>query len=214
LGPWRRTRICAEASDEGIAFADIDGDGLLDLVATTGNAKGVAWWRNPGDGSSDWRRHDVGTLPEAVYPDRVVAADLDGDGRPDIVVTEENGKSEGAKAYWWRNPATPSVEHWERRQITSRGSLNSLSIADMDGDGDLDVVLGEHRGLLRISIWNNLGGGRFVEQMIGEGGESHLGARAIDLDGDGDLDVVSIAWDAPGAIHVWRNDAVVRPAAD
>jgi hypothetical protein len=80
----------------------------------------------------------------------------------------------------------------------------------MDGDGDLDLVLGEHRGALRISIWNNLGGGRFVEQMIEEGTESHLGARAVDLDGDGDLDVVSIAWDAPGAIHVWRNDAVVK----
>jgi hypothetical protein len=37
-----RTRICPEASDERIAFADIDGDSLLDLAATAGNAKGVA----------------------------------------------------------------------------------------------------------------------------------------------------------------------------
>ena len=63
------------------------------------------------------------------------------------------------------------------------------------------------RGALRLSIWNNLGGGRFIEQMIGEGRESHLGARVFDLDGDGYLDVVSIAWDVPDAIHVWRNDA-------
>ncbi|SIT57931.1 hypothetical protein BQ8794_50033 [Mesorhizobium prunaredense] len=37
------TRICPEASDEGIAFAYIDGDILLDLAATTGNAKEIAW---------------------------------------------------------------------------------------------------------------------------------------------------------------------------
>src|SRR5690606_20738225 len=96
---------------------------------------------------------------------------------------------------------------WKRHEITSRGSLNSLSVADLNGDGRPDLVMGEHRGALRLSIWNNLGGGRFIEQMIDEGRESHLGARVFDLDGDGYLDVVSIAWDAPDAIHVWRNDA-------
>ncbi|TIM71221.1 MAG: VCBS repeat-containing protein, partial [Mesorhizobium sp.] len=67
--PWPRTRICAEASDEGIAFADIDGDGLLDLAAITGHAKGIAWWRNPGDGSADWQRRDVANVPDMVYLD-------------------------------------------------------------------------------------------------------------------------------------------------
>lgn len=205
--PWPRTRICAEASDEGIAFTDLDGDGLIDLVASTGEAKEVAWWRNPGDGSRDWQRRDIAKVPEMDYPDRVAAADLDGDGYPDIVVAEENGAADGARASWWRGPATGSF-NWERHEITSRGSLNSLSVADMDGDGRLDLVMAEHRGALRMSLWRNVGGGNFIEQLIGEGFESHLGARAVDLDGDGDLDVVSIAWDAPGAIHAWRNDAV------
>ncbi|PAQ11035.1 hypothetical protein CIT26_07075 [Mesorhizobium temperatum] len=49
---------------------------------------------------------------------------------------------------------------------------------------------------LRVSIWRNLDG-RFVEQLVGEGLESHLGARAVDLDGDGDREFVSIGWDAP-----------------
>ncbi|CAH2394641.1 conserved hypothetical protein [Mesorhizobium ventifaucium] len=209
--PWPRTRICAEASDEGIAFADIDGDGLLDLVATTGDAKTAAWWRNPGDGSPDWELRHVGKVPEMVYPDRVAAADLDGDGRADIVVTEENGKADSAKAYWWHNPGDSSSD-WEQHEITSRGSLNSLSISDMTGDGRPDLIMGEHRGALRLSSWHNLGGGRFIEQLVGEGMESHLGARTVDLDGDRDLDIVSIAWDAFEAIHVWRNDAVGKDA--
>lgn len=71
------TRICPEAPDEGIAFAYIDGDILLDLAAT--------------DGSADWQRRDVANVPNMVYPDRVAVADLDGDGRTDIIVSEENG---------------------------------------------------------------------------------------------------------------------------
>lgn len=209
-GPWPRTRICAEASDEGIAFADIDGDGLLDLVATTGNAKGIAWWRNPGDGSADWQRRDVANVPSMVYPDRVAVADLDGDGRPDIVVSEENGQTDHAKAYWWRNPGDIRL-NWEQQEITSRGSLNSLSVADMNDDGRPDLVMGEHRGALRVSLWRNLGGGRFIEQLVGEDVESHLGARTVDLDGDGDREIVSIGWDAPQAIHVLRNDDTVPP---
>ena len=139
-----------------------------------------------------------------VFPDRVGAADFDGDGRPDVVVTEENGEADGAHAYWWSNPGEGEAE-WARHEITARGSLNSLSVNDMDGDGRPDLVMGEHRGDLRLSIWHNLGGGRFVEQLVGDGVESHLGAATVDLDGDGRLDIVSIAWDSPEKIRVFRN---------
>ncbi|WP_287182686.1 VCBS repeat-containing protein [Mesorhizobium sp.] len=144
-----------------------------------------------GDGSADWRRRDVANVPNMVYPDRVSVADLDADGRTDIVVSEENGQADHAKACWWRNPGDLRP-NWEQQEITSRGSLNSLSVADMNDDGRPDLVMGEHRGALRLSLWRNLGGGRFIEQLVDEGVESHLGARTVDLDGDGDREIVSI----------------------
>jgi hypothetical protein len=83
-----------------------------------------------------------------------------------------------------------------------------MDTADVDGDGDVDLVLAEHRGNLRIAIWANDGTGTFTEKVIGQGHESHLGGRLVDLDGDGDLDIVSIAWDKSEQVHLWRNDRV------
>jgi len=80
-------------------------------------------------------------------------------------------------------------------------------VLDLDRDGDVDIVAGEHRGPKKVAVWENDGTGTFVEHIVSTGIESHLGTRAADLDGDGDYDLVSIAWDKPQDLHVWRNDA-------
>ena len=205
--PWPRTRIAGDSSDEGIAVGDIDRDGLLDVAATTGESKLVQWYRNPGDRSADWAVTRVGEHASAVYPDRIAVADFDSDGRLDIVVTEENGAAEGAETLWWEQPDDPSISAWRPHLVVSQASTNSLSAADIDRDGDTDLILGEHKGHLKMSLWINDGRGEFVEQILTAGRESHLGARVVDLDRDGDLDIVSIAWDAFRDIYLWRNDA-------
>jgi hypothetical protein len=186
---------------------DIDGDGALDIAGTTGDAKGVEWYKNPGDGSAEWQAYQVGSFEEAVYPDRTELADLNGDGRLDIIVTEENGEDKDAKTFWWAQPEDPTNSSWARSPVTTQGSTNSLDVADMDGDGDMDIILAEHRGSRKIAIWANDGVGNFSEHIVDTGKESHLGAQTVDIDGDGDLDIVSIAWDDGNLLQLWRNDA-------
>jgi hypothetical protein len=207
VGGWRRVFIAPGDSEEGIGIADIDDDGDLDIAFTTG-AKEVKWARNPGDGSGEWEVFVAGTFPEAEWPDRTAAEDLNGDGRVDIIVTEENGGTEpDAQAYWWEQPATGTTSTgWDRHLIATRHTLNSMDVGDIDRDGDTDIVLAEHRGPKRISIWANDGRGAFAEHPVDAGRESHLGARLVDLDDDGDLDLVSIAYDAFEELHLWRND--------
>ncbi|MBI2566496.1 MAG: VCBS repeat-containing protein [Candidatus Schekmanbacteria bacterium] len=213
-GDWPRTRVTTNASDEGLAIGDIDRDGRPDIAATTGDAKGVEWYRNPGAAGGAWVAHTVGSFPEAVYPDRTEIADLDGDGRLDIVVTEENGGADSAETYWWTAPPDPTSTPWTRSLLVSQGSTNSLDVADLDRDGDADVITAEHRGALRVTIHENAGQATsWIAHEIDAGKESHLGARLDDLDRDGDLDVVSIAWDAPSMLHLWRNDGVEAPVA-
>ncbi len=209
---WPRTLVTEKASDEGIDVADIDGDGLPDIVAAKG-AKYVAWWRNPGDAAEPWVRNIIGTT-KPFDADRVEAADIDGDGKTDIVVTQERvpGDEPDANLYWFRQPKDPTSDSWPRQRLLTEYSLNNLDAADMDGDGDIDLVTAEHKGpLLRLQLLENNGRGDFLIREIDRGKESHLGTLTADMDGDGDRDIVSIAWDRYQDVHLWRNDCLDPP---
>jgi len=120
----------------------------------------------------------------------------------------ENGAASGAVTYWFQAPQNPTAQTWTRHTIAIQGSTNSMSAADMDGDGTLEVVTGEHKGQLRVRIWKSVDAGlNWTDTVVDTGKESHLGVRLVDLDGDGALEIVSIAWDAFQNLHLWRNDA-------
>ena len=227
-GDWPAVKYAAEG--RGYAAGDIDADGLLDIVGSysikgkdeivpgTRNTKWwssrVCWWKNPGDGSGDWSRFDIGV---ATHADRFAVADINGDERLDVVVTEERypGHVPNANCYWYEQPADLEARDWKRHLVTTQFSMNNLDVADMDRDGDPDIITCEHSmpfgskpasGKERLQIWENDGKGGFMEREIDKGKESHLGAQVADLDGDGDLDIVSIAWRDYQNLHLWRND--------
>lgn len=212
-GNWSQTLVTLNSSEEGIGLSDMDCDGHLDIAFSAADPNQVLWARNPGNGSSNWAVFVIGEFPEATYPDRCEVADFNGDGLPDIAVTEENFSGlPDALAYWWEQPATGATNTgWARHLIATQFTMNSMDVGDVDQDGHSDIVLAEHAGSKRIGVWANDGAGQFAAHAVDQGRESHLGGRLVDLDQDGDLDLVSIAYTAPSELHIWRNDSPPLP---
>lgn len=209
---WNITLVAENTSDEGIGTGDIDGNGDIDIAAGRRPDGGdepliFVWYENPGNGSSNWKNTVVGRTNHPA--DRVEIADVNGDDKADIIVAEERypGKEPDGNLFWYEQPEDAKGE-WNRHWIVTQYSMNNLDIADMDNDGDIDLITSEHKGPnLELQLWKNNGKGEFTKNMLDTGKESHLGTQLADMDNDGDLDIVSIGWDNYQFVHLWINES-------
>ena len=212
---WPQVVVSEQAEEEGVAANDIDRDGDLDLVATKTGGQEVLWFENPGSNGSSWKAHSIGRGDGGTrWLDRVLTADVNGDGLVDVLVSEETQDwTYNASVYWFEAPAQPRTGVWRRHRIAVLRSANSLDVLDMDGDGDPDVVTAEHTDMQNSEgapnnltvIFENVGAGaRFLAHPVESGSHSsHLGARAFDLDGAGHPEIVSLGWNQFRTIHLW-----------
>ncbi len=99
-GPWKKHVIAKPFTDAIEAVAgDLDGDGDVDVAATTWRNPGaVAWFENTGDPRGRWTKHVLKMNWRSA--NQIVIADLNGDKRPDLAAVAEHGSYE---FLWWRN---------------------------------------------------------------------------------------------------------------
>ncbi len=183
---WPLRKVSEVSQDEALSAGDIDRDGRIDLLL------GTRWLRNLGTG---WEPQEIG--PEAP-PDRNRLADLNADGRLDAVVGFEAVSKPGDVVWYEQPPAAKGP--WTKHVIATVTGPMSLDVGDLDGDGDPDVVVGEHNlahpETAKLYVFENADGhgGRWLGHIAAVGDEHHDGAILVDIDGDGDLDVISIGW--------------------
>ena len=188
---WKRTN-----EHEGLAKADIDGDGVLDIIG------GGRWFKYIGE--NKYRENIV----DASYPfSRAAAGQLIEGGRPEIVLVVGDGIAP-MYLYQWLNGT------WKRKTLINEvDNGHSLDIIDFNGDGHLDIFNAEMRfsadynpdAKLRILLGD--GKGNFTDYIINKG-YSHHEDKIADLDGDGDYDILSkpYAYRAPG-IDIWLQNS-------
>lgn len=216
--PWPLHRVAEPKEVPGsydVSLADFDGDGDLDVAASSwrfGNR--FDWFENvgaPGDGSK-WLRHDV---DRDVGETRTIeAADFSGDGRPDLL-----GTSRGSNlVVWYENTASGSALEWRKHVIDDQSAYPCHGHAvDLDRDGDLDVLMafGLAGGAVdggashQVAWYENVGAPGdstiWKKHLIAADFSNGFEAVAGDLDGDGDLDVVATGWTADGRIAWFEN---------
>ena len=117
-----------------VHVADIDGDGDLDIVSGSYYDDTIAWYENDGAVNPTWSAVNIATSADHAID--VHVADMDGDGDLDIVSASDNDDT----IAWYENDgaADPS---WTAVDIaTSADGARDVYVADMDGDGDLDII--------------------------------------------------------------------------
>ncbi len=187
-----------------VRAADLDGDGDIDLViAEFGFHKvgGILYAENvtSNEDVPVFELHRIDSRPGPVH---VPIVDLDGDGRPDIVALVSQ-EFESVIAFLNNGGGSFTPKTLFEAHNPAWGA-SGLQVVDLDGDGDLDIlvtngdtfdnfVLKPYHG---IGWLENQGNMTFVYHRLAEM-PAVYSARAGDLDGDGDLDIVACSFYAP-----------------
>lgn len=190
-----------------VAFADIDGNGWLDLAVAHWNgmpplgSQGGHLWRNDGAGFTDisdaW-----GVTPAFEQLDFTFTpnfADFTGNGRPDLVVAADFGTSAV-----FHNDDGQAFTNATNDQISDENGMGA-AVGDFDGDGHLDWFVtsiwdpqqdpGATWGISGNRMYRNDGNGNFIDATDAAGVRDGLwgwGACAADFDIDGDLDLFHV----------------------
>ena len=194
------------------AVADVDGDGDPDLVLGNRISQhnprtgALEYFENRGTASKpEW--HSAGALDiGGTFNYAPALGDLDGDGKPDMIL----GTWQHVLA-WYRNTGAAGPGRFalaDSAIVTlTRGSNATPTLGDVDGDGDLDLFVGEGSGT--INFYRNDGTKQEPKFVLVS--DEYLGIQAgrrsapalMDVDGDGDLDL--LVGNESGELQLYTN---------
>jgi hypothetical protein len=182
--PWPTVPIARVGRAEGLAKADVDGDGKLDVIG------GGYWFRH--EGGSEYRPM---LIDEGSKLTRAAAGQLVEGGPPEVVFVA--GDVIG-RLKWFERRGDTWIAHDPLGEDVIHG--HTLQLADIDRDGHIDIFCAEmakwtdaatqpDHPNARMWIFYGDGRGGFEKTTLATGVENHE-SRVADLDGDGDLDIV------------------------
>lgn len=176
-----------------VTVADVNGDGLPDIITANGSSGTVSVLINNGDGTFA----APVTYPAGSQPVAVAVADLNADGHPDLVVADLAGNSvqvllnNGDGTF-----AAPLPQAVGAQPV-------ALTLADVDGDGHLDILVVD-QGDNSVAMLLGHGDGSFSAATFYATGGNPGWITAQDLNGDGRLDIVTDNY-SDGSVSLFAN---------
>jgi len=169
--------------------ADIDNDGDQDVIGAAGAGDEIAWWSNDSGTGTHWTKRTIRAGYDFAH--EVYAHDLDEDGDMDVFGASSNLDV----ISWWRNDGGSPIQWTEQTIGADFDGAKSIRVADLDADGDNDVI-GACIWGNAVTWWRNDGGNpiqwtRFDIDTYFYGAHR---VQAVDLDEDGDVDILAAGY--------------------
>ena len=214
--PGANQRVISRAgiAPSALAAADLDGDGVTDLAVTSINDDTLAWLKGArsSDGTITFTRYVVSTTQ--LRAQAVAIADMNGDGRPDLVCAAPYGN----KVTYFRNLTrsnSAEAPFFAAEQIVADTAFGAsgLAVADLDHDGYPEVV---SAGLLSREVaWHPNSGSNAAgdvtfgtSMVISSNLAAPVGVALADFDRNGSVDVGATSQD-DGTVAAYLNRGVL-----
>ncbi len=185
--PAANAEVAVGTGPVALSLNDVDADGDLDFLALNNNSQTVSVRLNDGAGSFSAPAANA-EVPVGTNPSALAVGDVDGDGDLDFLTYDNGTNTLSLRS----NDGTGSFAPPAANATISPGAnLTGVVLADMDADGDLDIVLGE-LGAQTAGVRLNDGAGNFTAPTI-RSTALNISSSAYalgDLDADGDLDLI------------------------
>jgi len=191
-----------------VKVADFDGDGKLDIVASCFLASGyISVYRNTST-SGSITLTPVNTFTAGTNPEYVDVGDIDGDGKPDIVVS--NYGSANVSAYRNTSTGTGSISFASAVNFTTGTNPAGVNLTDLDGDGKPDLaVLSRNSGTLGLyrntATSGSINSSSFASVVNYSTNSSPTFIATADLDGDTKPEIITSNQGTSSNISVFRN---------
>jgi hypothetical protein len=192
------TALSTVNSAAGVAIADLNGDGKLDIVVTTADVNGnngrvSIFYQDPAHPGTFLARVDI---PAGAQPSSVKIADLNGDGLPDIVVANfgpgSDGTGSAGATVLEQDPADPGSFLAAVTYATISRAIG-IAIGDLNGDGNPDLVVASESpsltGSVSVLLQDAVRPGVFLSATSYAGLIQPLSVAIGDLNGDGLPDI-------------------------
>jgi len=193
-----------------ISASDFDGDGKIDLVASNGNSSSIAFYRNTGSNGVVSFSSPL-PITSGTFPAGIAVGDIDGDGKLDVAVANQSSFTVSI----FRNTSTIGTISFANKVDVSVGATPlSVALADLDGDGKLDIAVPNSGGNSLSILQNHSTSGviLFPSLRFFATATAPRNITTSDIDGDGKLDVV-VTNASSNSLSVFRNTSTLGAIA-